>query len=383
MLLTLVVPVDRTMVLLGAANGRFWTESPRKLQERLILLGGWNPIWMTTHLRVAREVAAEGGRSALSWTPRGVWLLLRARHAVFSHSVLDITTFPGLIPRRLAFTYTTHDVSPKRSRAQVSGRQVSTRDRMLHAVQRRVTRRALSPSPFMSEVLAEQTALPSDIFIEIGLPKVDDFVQSVRAAESGVQTCPPDSQDDIKDLKVLYAPTWRSNRAPINLLPLPGLEADMADWLERERILIDIRPHKNDMKYPGVRARLAVLEASSPRVNSAAWEREQSVSRLLPDYDVLISDYSGIIHEFLLLDRPIVLLPYDYDDFLVHQGFIYDYITMAAGPIITNFKELASALSAARDVPDGYSGRRAALRHLIWSHQPSSSTDSLIDLLKD
>ena len=39
----------------------------------------------------------------------------------------------------------------------------------------------------------------------------------------------------------------------------------------------------------------------------------------------LISDYSGIIFDFLLLDRPIILLPYDESEYISERNVNFDF----------------------------------------------------------
>lgn len=372
-LLERVVPTDPTLLLLGSASGRAWADSPRTVHEYLLSRATnahWRPVWITTSRSVMRDVRSAGGEVAHVASPRALWLTLRATHAIYSHSVLDVTVVPSLLPRRLGFVYATHDVSPKRSRYMVVGRHPSVRDRLLHIFANRVTSVALSPSPFMTNVLGLQTRLPRRVFVESGLPKADLLCRNVS---EGV--------DAESDLRVLYAPTWRSNRRPVDLLLLEGLDCELGDWLEAEQILLDVRPHKNDMRYATVRSRLETLEGLSHRVNAASWNRHQSITGLLPRYDVLISDYSGIIHEFLLLDRPIILLPYDLEDFTEHQGFTYDYEKWAPGPIVRDWPALREAIAAARQPLSEDAERRTALRRLIWGSQQPDSCGALLKIL--
>ena len=372
-LLERAVPAEPTLILLGSAWGRAWADSPRALHEYLLARGPhthWRPVWITVSRSVMTDVAAAGGEVVHAASPRALWLILRATQAIYSHSVLDVTAFPSLLPRRLRLVYTTHDVSPKRSRYMVAGRRPGLRDRLLHLIANRVTTVALSTSPFMTEVLSLQTRLPREVFVELGLPKADRLCQIV-----------PEVPEPERDLRILYAPTWRSNRRPVELFPLKSVNQEFGAWLEAERIVLDVRPHKNDMRYATVRSRLETLERISPRVNAATWERQQSITELLPRYDVLISDYSGVIHEFLLLDRPIVLLPYDLEQFTQEQGFIYDYEKWAPGPIVRDWLELREAIAAARQSWPEHAERRAALRQLIWGSQQTDSCGALLSML--
>lgn len=51
-------------------------------------------------------------------------------------------------------------------------------------------------------------------------------------------------------------------------------------------------------------------------------------------FDILITDYSSIYIDYLLLDRPLIFLPYDKEQYLKGRGmnFEYDKVTPGAKP---------------------------------------------------
>ena len=57
--------------------------------------------------------------------------------------------------------------------------------------------------------------------------------------------------------------------------------------------------------------------------------------------DLLITDYSSIFFDFLLLDRPIVFFPYDLEQYLSQDRAMYfDYEIMTPGPKCRTYDEL-------------------------------------------
>src|SRR5690606_10062382 len=87
----------------------------------------------------------------------------------------------------------------------------------------------------------------------------------------------------------------------------------------------------------------------------------------LVETDLLITDYSSIDDDFLVLDRPIVYAPYDYEAFERMQGFFEPYVTSRAGPVADSFEALCELLAAASNGTDMAPDQRAVRRAL--AHQ--------------
>ena len=61
--------------------------------------------------------------------------------------------------------------------------------------------------------------------------------------------------------------------------------------------------------------------------------------------DVLISDYSSIMIEFALLDKPIIFFTYDYDTYMSEdRGFYFDFKENVPGPVVYTTDELIAEI---------------------------------------
>jgi CDP-ribitol ribitolphosphotransferase len=69
--------------------------------------------------------------------------------------------------------------------------------------------------------------------------------------------------------------------------------------------------------------------------------------RLLPVVDVLISDYSSVIYDFLLLERPMVFYAPDLAYYEQTKQFYIDYRREMPGEIVTDAKRLPEAVQRA------------------------------------
>ncbi len=71
---------------------------------------------------------------------------------------------------------------------------------------------------------------------------------------------------------------------------------------------------------------------------------DEDVTKLLTVADILITDYSSVIFDYLILKRPIIFYPYDYDEYMTYRNFYLDYKKELPGPICYNEKEVIKIL---------------------------------------
>lgn len=150
---------------------------------------------------------------------------------------------------------------------------------------------------------------------------------------------------------VLYAPTWRKFRNEFAPFSAAELE-EMICLLAEKNAILGLRLHpKDEEKFAG-------LYASGAAVNLS--------SRLFPETQVvlrntylLVTDYSSIWYDYLLLNRPVIAYWYDYQDYSCQMGIIWDLPTLFPGKIAYSFPELRAEirriLTGNFTVPDEYS----------------------------
>ena len=65
-----------------------------------------------------------------------------------------------------------------------------------------------------------------------------------------------------------------------------------------------------------------------------------SIEDLLCVSDVCISDYSSLVFEYSLFEKPMIFFAYDLDNYYDWRGFYYDYKDFVPGPIHTTCEEM-------------------------------------------
>ncbi len=95
--------------------------------------------------------------------------------------------------------------------------------------------------------------------------------------------------------------------------------------------------------------------------------------------DCLISDYSSISYDFLLLDRPLIFNLYDMEKYIQMRGVSYDpFEEFCPGAIVKNWEEMKKALIDVVEGVDEYKEHRARVRKLLHKYSDGNSTDRVI-----
>jgi len=166
----------------------------------------------------------------------------------------------------------------------------------------------------------------SDI-VPTGFPRNDIFFVEKKYK-------PPLIASDIIDLKIIYAPTYRNNSDNSSSSfenILDNFIACLEEELKDKKIKITMKLHpaqKISHKSINTINNSSIFELYDNKI-------EFNNSNLM-EYDVLISDYSSIIFDFMLLKKHIILYQPDINFYKIHdKGFVDD---MAVNKIILNSK---------------------------------------------
>jgi len=162
-----------------------------------------------------------------------------------------------------------------------------------------------------------------------GISRTDVFFNKefLNSAKEAVHQAVPESAG--KKI-ILYAPTFRGKvlyaESPDEMDLLKMKEA-----LGEEYVLL-IKHH------PFVKNRPVINESCREFAFDVTDKLE--IDQLLCISDICISDYSSLIFEYSLFERPMLFFAYDLDEYFDYRGFYYDYDEMTPGPIVRNTEEI-------------------------------------------
>ena len=106
-----------------------------------------------------------------------------------------------------------------------------------------------------------------------------------------------------------------------------------------------------------------------------------SIEDLLMVSDVCISDYSSLVFEYSLFERPMIFLAPDLEEYYDWRGFYYSYQEMTPGPVVKSTEEVIRCL---QELEKGFDRQRVrAFRERFMSACDGHATERLIQLIED
>ena len=98
--------------------------------------------------------------------------------------------------------------------------------------------------------------------------------------------------------------------------------------------------------------------------------------------DILITDYSSVYADFLLLNRPIIFFIYDHGSCSkMAHGYLYEFDEVSPGEKAYTQEELIACIRKINDGEDAYEIDRQALKHQFFDHYDDQSSRRIMEFL--
>jgi len=206
-----------------------------------------------------------------------------------------------------------------------------------------------------------QFLLPENKRVIFGLPRCDHLFSKDKVEESRINKNQLRKLNYVIDEStkcILYSPTWRSD---VNSISFPLSEINdfnvytFDQWLKENNILflISVHPHMENLEDFSDCTNIQYIN-HNPLID---------INQLLPEMDLLITDYSSIATDYMLMDRPVIYVMPDYDYYLYDFGLLEDMRDNLPGLESKNMPDLQDHI--VRSLQDPYemqSGRKRYLK---------------------
>ena len=229
----------------------------------------------------------------------------------------------------------------------------------------------ISQNAFSTETFKRCFAYDGE-FLEIGYPRNDKLINTTP---SDIYALKRDMGLPLNKKIILYAPTWRDNQfykqGEYKFANQVDFDA-LRDALSDEYVMIVkyhylIKDSVDWSQYEGF-----VYQ----------YGEEYDIANLYLVSDMLITDYSSVMFDYSVLNRPLIFFTYDLEEYMNDlRGFYFDLTKEAPGPIVKTNEELIDAIVNYNEAD--WDQRYKAFHNKYNSLDDGTASRKVVDLIKE
>lgn len=180
-------------------------------------------------------------------------------------------------------------------------------------------------SPFCVRPFEESMRQKPGVVQALGISRTDAYFD-----EKWIENCRENFYDMHPEAKgkkvILWAPTFRGNAGNAHQIGLDEMLRLKQQLKEEYYLLIKLHPHVEDKTYP---SNFSIV-----------------TEQLFPVVDLLITDYSSVLFDFMIFKKPYMLYVPDLKEYTQKRGFYLDIKTLSPY-VAENESELISQIESA------------------------------------
>lgn len=382
---SLIVPRNPNIWVFGAWSGRSYTDNSKWLFESVCRKElNVRAIWLTREKSIVDKIRREGREVYLINSLRGYWFCCRAGLAVACCGNQDVNRLGISRARKLQLWHGSPmkkiGLDDRFAQLDPSNFAKALQDIWRFIFPFVVERwdRCIACSDKFRGCMASAFGISIDQVAITGYPRNDillgEVVPTVRIMKEA-------KISGIAKRVILYAPTHRQQGRE-DIAVLGSLDLVSAEKMLRKNnaVLIIKMHHCHQDKTPNIH-----LDGMGSRIWWVTKDDVPEINPLLNYTDILITDYSGVYFDYLLLDRPIVFAPFDLEHYLAGDRELYDDYERftAAGHYCRDWGEVLEACQQILDGNDTFKGARKSARKEYNSFIDANSCMRVVRIAKE
>ncbi|MDE7074035.1 MAG: CDP-glycerol glycerophosphotransferase family protein [Odoribacter sp.] len=338
---SLLVPRSKRIWVFGSFRGAFADNAKylfiyvSKYHEKVF------PVWISYKAETIRNVRKIGLRAYSLFSLKGLYYALRGGYYFFNAYTSDICFFTS---GRAVRVNLWHGVGLKKiefciDKGPMYNRYVrkSWKERFFYPQVYRRPDYFLSSTAFQTVKFARAFRIKENQCMDSGYPRNDILLADEQDRQKFISVFEPDRTKALIGKFAgykrifLYMPTWRESQRNLftDYMDLNRLNELMA---EMDGLLV-LKPHANTIVGSNVNiercTNVLLLDAST------------DIYPILPYTHVLITDYSSVLYDYLLMEnKDVILYLYDYQDYIKCRDFNYPFFENVAGEVAYSFPDL-------------------------------------------
>lgn len=301
---------------------------------------GVDAAWVTASRATERRLRGMGLKVYHRRSAKGIWHALTSRYWFYNSSTLDIDFF---LSGGATCVNLWHGVGTKCIQYAITKgvyaqpyQRPTLRDRFWYPYRYRKHEYVLSSTPLATEFFSRSFRVAKERCLELGYPRNSILTADEAERMRLVRRYEPKGMMELMGRMrqygrvLLYMPTWRDSQ---RTLFTQHLDLDrLNEVLAAQGELMLLKPH------PMVFA--DEIEVGKTYSNLIFLDSMMDVYPLLPYVQVLVTDYSSVLYDFLLMeDKEAFLYIYDYEEYVAERDFFFPFDEYVTGNRAKNFEE--------------------------------------------
>jgi CDP-glycerol glycerophosphotransferase (TagB/SpsB family) len=371
-----LVPINKNLVLLHGSTLSSYNESTRYLYEYLLVNSDLSVVWMTDSKVVLEYLKSLDRPCVMHRSVNGFWHYVRAGVVIGNGtSYPTLLKFTGLSSIKICLH---HGMGP-RSTNSADEKRIKNSFKILKNYSK------FDYFNFTSKhtgatVGRLQFLIPKSKRIIFGLPRCDhlfnkNYVINANQEKPLLKSLNYQLKKNTKC--ILYSPTWRPRSNPLSF-PLSSLSGfdliNFDNWLDKSDILllISVHPLMDDFEDFSNCTNICYL-TNNPIID---------INQIMPEIDLLITDYSSIATDYMLLNRPVIYVMPDYLYYLYDFGLLEDIRENLPGLEAESLIELQTYILRSLENPQQMNNARVKYLNKYYDVNNTNSCENITKFIE-
>lgn len=339
----------------GSGNGNTYSENSRALFEYVSKnQKSIQTVWLTNKKELRNTIRSKGYNAHTFYSFSGIKYAILAESLVISNSFLDISLVSYIFSRRKKIIQLWH------------GTPLKVLENMKWNPMKRV----------LINMFLKVIGRECDIVFSATDQNVDAYIRNFNVDKTKIKITGQPRNDFLfskvqsEKTDVWYVPTFREFDSSYDGFAAYGFNIKVMDeFLGKNNARLNLKLHPVDAgKFNNYAQQFKDL-SNIRVVNPDNFYLELSSA------SVLLTDYSSVYFDFLLLDRPIIFTAFDLKRYKEVRNFYYDYDSVTPGRKAANWNEVMLELKRLFDGKDSWKAQRRVINDRFNKYKDNNSSE--------
>lgn len=358
-----IYPKDKNKILIGIPNASFYNDNSKYFFEFLCKKENkdFDFFLLTKNKKLFTKLRTKFGNHIIyAFSTQALLVYLKAKFVLLSNGNGDIFPFTPTNKKQIVINMW-HAITFKNvgylSKVNISGKINLNLNYFLVCSETERKR------------MMDAFRYPEETFITFGYPRNDIYFGQQK-----------NQKTRDKKTTILYLPTFRDT-APTEFFPFSDFDKkDLNRFLSKNNVEIIIKPHKRD----STNQRLLDILKDNPNIKiKTSVINDIDIQQMLLECDILLTDYSSVYFDFLLLDRPIIYIPYDLEEYKRERGLLYDFDEVTCGDKTLTQKQFIESIKNNLENPAKDELKRKEITERFHLYNDGKASERLFNFIKN